>query len=471
MDIATAAAQGKIVIPPLLLEADLLRSAGKPDEALRLCNLFLNDNYGNIPALTLAAHILIDSERLGLAHGLMFAAHKIAPNEPVILNNLGICYEKAQNLDEAEKYFIKALSHNPNDDLALTNLAFVYLQKGMPDKAINVGEKAMRLKPNVPHARFNVGQAQLLQGKYREGWQNYEANLGKHQGRRERVYGNLPRWTGEANGMTLIAYGEQGIGDEISFASCVPDLQRENTVIIECDHRLTNLFKRSFKCDVYGTRYKKAKIEWPLQYPIDATVAMGSLPGFYRNDLSDFPGTPYLTADPERRVQWRALLDSLGPKPKVGIAWTGGLARTSTLRRSLDIEDLLPVLRQDATFVSLQYKDCPEIEAVEERHGIKIHHWKHAMQTDDYDDTAALVAELDLVITVQQSAVHLAGALGVPCWALINKAPLWRYGLTGTEMPWYKAVKLYRQRDKWIETISEVGTDLRKWITARSVAK
>lgn len=466
MDIATAAKQGKVVIPPLLLEADLLRSEGRPDEALRLCSQFLNDNYGHVPALTLAAHILIDSERIGLAHALMYAASKIAPEEPVILNNLGICYEKAQDLDEAEKYFIKALNRNPNDDLALTNLGFVYLQKGKPERAIAICEKAIRVAPKVPHARFNMGQAQLLQGNYREGWKNYEANLGKHQGRRERVYGTIPRWTGE-KGLTLIAYGEQGIGDEISFASCIPDLQKDANVIIECDHRLANLFRRSFGCDVYGTRYKKAKIEWPTKYPIDATVAFGSLPGFYRNDVSEFPGTPYLIPDPQRAIMWKALLDSLGPKPKVGIAWTGGLARTSSMRRSLELEDLLPVLRQDATFISLQYKDCPEVEALEESHGIKVHHWPHATQTQDVDDQAALMSQLDLVITVQQTAVHLGGALGVPTWALINKAPLWRYGLTGTDMPWYKSVRLYRQQDKWVDTIAEVARDLRNRIAAK----
>ena len=467
LDIGTAAKEGKIVIPPQLLEADRLRSAGEPDEALRICSAFLNDNYGHVPALTLAAHILIDCERVGLAHALMLAAHKLAPEEPVILNNLGICYEKAQNLDDAEKWFVTALSRAPNDSLTLTNLGFVYLQKGEVQKSMNCSEKAMRIAPKVPHARFNFGQAQLLAGNFREGWKNYEANLGKHMGRKERVYGQIPRWTGEANGMTLIAYGEQGIGDEISFASCIPDLQRENTVIIECDQRLANLFRRSFKCEVYGTRYKKQGITWPHEHPVDATVAMGSLPGFYRNAVEDFPGTPYLTPDPERCTQWRALLDSLGTKLKVGIAWTGGMNRTGTIRRSLDVEELLPILRQDATFISLQYVDCPEIEAVEERHGVRIHHWPHATQTKDVDDQAALMSQLDLVITVQQTAVHIGGGLGVPTWAMIPKAPLWRYGLTGDSMPWYKCVKLYRQRADWVHTIADVANDLRKLIASK----
>ncbi len=454
------------VLPPELAEAERLRLDGKPDEALAIASAFLNDHYGFIPAMVLAAHILIDCERLGLAHAIMLAASKIAPDEPIIWNNLGICFEKAQILDEAEKCFVKALGRAPNDPLTLTNLGFVYLQLGQAEKSINCSEKAMRLAPKIPHARFNLGQAQLLQRNWKEGWANYEANLGRHQGRKERVYGTVPRWTG-INGMTLIAYGEQGIGDEMSFASCIPDLQKENTVIIECDKRLEGLFRRSFGCTVYGTRYKKAALHWPLKHEIDASVAMGSLPGFYRNSLAEFPGTPYLVADPERRLQWRALLASLGPKPKVGIAWTGGLKRTASIRRSLELEDLLPVLKQDATFISLQYKDCPEIVPLYEKYGIPIHHWPHATQTQDYDDTAALVAELDLVITVQQSAVHIAGGLGVPTWVLIPKAPLWRYGLTGTELPWYKQTKLYRQKQDWVHTIAEVAKDLRELIASK----
>lgn len=466
MTIGEAVKKGKITVDPLILLADKLRSEGKPDEALAICNKYLNDNYGDIPALCLASHILIDAERFGLAHAVTKAALSIAPDEPALLTNMGICYEKQQNLEEAERYFVKALQKKPDDDLTLTNLGFVYLHKGLPERSVVMCQKAIAIAPKVPHARFNMGQAQLMMGQWEEGWKNYEANLGKHLGRRERVYGAIPRWTGD-NNMMLIAYGEQGIGDEISFASCIPDLQRENTVIIECDHRLTGLFKRSFDCDVYGTRYKKGGIDWPRRYPIDATVAMGSLPGFYRNKTEDFPGTPYLKADPERRIQWRALLDSLGDKPKIGITWTGGMARTMTKRRSLELEQLLPILKQDAHFVSLQYKDCPEIEAFAETHGVKIHHWPHAMQTQDYDDTAALVAELDLVITVQQSAVHLAGALGVPTWVLIPKAPHWRYGLTGQDMPWYKSVRLYRRRENWAETIGEVADNLAEFLKSK----
>ncbi len=460
----------KLVIAPVLMQAEKLREERKLDEALTLTVRYMNEHFDDIPALTMAAHILIDAERHGLAQPLMLLASKLAPDEGIIWNNLGLCYLEAAQLDKAEACFIKALSRDPGDVTALSNLAKLYNDIAQPQKAINCAEKALRLEPRLPEANYNRGQSYLFLKRWKEGWEGYEHNLGRHQGRRERVYGQIPRWTG-VDGMTLIAYGEQGIGDEINFASCIPDLMKKNTVIIECEERLAGLFRRSFGCDTYGTRYIKGGISWPTKYQIDASVAFGSLPGFYRNTDADFPGTPYLIADPQRRLQWKVLLATLGDKPKVGITWTGGLKKTGTVKRSVALNDLLPILKQDATFISLQYKDAAEeIAALEAEHGIKVHQWPHATLTRDYDDTAALVAELDLVITVQQSAVHLAGGLGVPTWVMLPKFSLWRYGLAGDTMPWYGSVRIYRQTQGWVDEIAEVARDLRKYCFERKGA-
>jgi tetratricopeptide (TPR) repeat protein len=455
-------AQPKIEIPPELQEADQARINGDYEKALRLGVAVLQDNFDMIPALTICAHVFIDTKRFGLAHALMQRAVQLDPSYGVLWNNLGICYEEQEHLDEAERCFIKALNRNPNDDLALSNLAALYIKKSMPEKALNCATKAFGLNPDIDQIRNNIAQSNLMMGNWKEGWENYDFHLGKPGGRKERMYGPTPRWTG-VEGLNLVVHGEQGIGDEISFASCIPDLMRENKVVIECDHRLQGLFRRSFDVPVYGTLYMKGGITWPHEHDLDAKVAIGSLPGFYRNSPESFPGTPYLTADPERRIQWRALLDSMGPKKKVGIAWTGGIAKTGRSHRSMHITDMLPILRQDATFISLQYKPAPELYDLMTDTGIAVHHWPHAMETKDYDDTAALVAELDLVITVQQSVVHLAGGLGVPCWVMVpTEGALWRYGVTGSEFPWAKSVKIYRQHKKqWHDTVAEVATDLR----------
>ena len=451
------------VVPPEIMRAEELRLKGELDEAMRETLIYLNDHYEHVPSLVMAAHIFADAKKLGLSQALLKLATKLRPDSSLIWSDLGFCYQEGQDLKEGEACFIKALQRNPNNAMALNNLSQLYVNTAQPLKAINVADKAIRLDPALPDSHYNRGLAHLQLGNWEEGWKGYEYNLGRHKGRKERLYGIIPRWTG-VKGLNLIAYGEQGIGDEISFASCIPDLCRENTVYIDCDSRLEGLFRRSFpQTTVFGTRYIDS-ISWPLNYSIDASVAFGSLPGFYRNRVEDFPGTPYLTADPLRRIMYRSLLDSLGPKKKVGISWAGGRKDTGMDRRSLALEEFLPILRQDATFISLNYRNAQDVEEVEKKHGIKVHHWPFAAESKDYDNVAALVAELDLVITVTQAVVHLSGALGKECWVLVPKAPMWRYMLAGEKMLWYKSIKMYRQKDQWIHPISDIAHDLRKWL-------
>jgi ADP-heptose:LPS heptosyltransferase len=239
----------------------------------------------------------------------------------------------------------------------------------------------------------------------------------------------------------------------------IPSIQGVRRLIVECDHRLYELFKRSFpNIEVYGTRHDKVR---PWVDRVDAHVLSGSLGQWYRLKDEDFPGTPYLIADPEKRKVWRATLDSMGPKPKIGIAWTGGRHTTHRKRRSLRLEEMLPILRQDAEFVSLEYRaPDDEIAELENKHGISVKYFRETESGQDYDHTAALVAELDLVISAQTSIIHLAGALGKETWAILPSKPLWRYRLKGESFPWAKCVTLYRQKREWAEVINRVAEKL-----------
>lgn len=453
-------------VHPKIAKAERLRQKGELDAAMREVSQYMDDDFKSVPALLTAATIEMDSNRFGLAQVFLRQAIALEPKIAGLWSNLGVCYREGSDLQEGEDVFKKALALNPEDPFTQMNLGQLYNNLSQPHLAIKHLDKSIELDPSLPDAYYNRGIAKLSLGQWREGWQDYEQGFG-NKFRVERSFGSVPRWNGDS-GKTLIAYGEQGIGDEVAFSSCIPDLAKDNKVIIECNPRLAGLFKRSFGLETHGTRFD-AGINWlhePSGAPrkIDAAVALGSLPQFYRNEDSEFPGKPYLVADPERRVQWRALLDSLGPKKKIGIAWTGGNKNTFKARRSLDMDDLLPILRQDATFVSLQYMDSPEIHALKRDHGITIHHWKRASQSQDIDDVASLIAELDLVITVQTATVHLCGALGKKCWAMLPSKPRWFYGITGSKLPWYESVKLYRQRDKWVHLVSDVAKDLRNLI-------
>lgn len=455
--------------PAPIKRAEILRQKGEVDDALRTLIPYLNSTFDSVPAILLAANILLDAERIGLAHPLLLRAAQLEPKNPMIWNNIGICYREGANWEEAEVHFWRGLKLDPNNAMCNMNLASLYINMAQPIQALKHLKTAIASDPSMPESYYHRARANVSLGNY-EGWGDFDAVLGLGDTRLERLYGMLPRWNGQ-NGKSLIVYGEQGVGDEIAFASCIPDLAKENEVIVECGPKLWGLFKRSFGLETHGTRNEK-NIHWlhdqrtGKHRKIEAGVAMGSLPQYFRKKAEDFPGTPYLVADPERRLQWRALLDSMGPKLKVGISWTGGTQKTGKARRSLELEDLLPILRQDATFISLQYKDSPEIIALQQMHGITVHHWKHATQTNDYDDTAALVAELDLVISVTTSVIHLSGALGKDCWVLLPKEPRWFYGITGKEMPWYKSNKLYRQTGKWVDVVARVATDLRNLINA-----
>lgn len=432
---------------------------GEIDEALRVANEVLNEDFNNPRALFIIGYVLLKAERFGLAYNINKIVTQMAPNRAEPWNNMGMCHQETLNLDDAERCFRQSLKIEPGSKAAMNNMALIYVNRGQPEAALQWSEKALKIDPAMKDAQDNKGLACLMLGKWAEGWKNWEASLGGPQ-RREIVYGSEPRWDG-SRGKTVVVYGEQGLGDEIAFASCIPDAIRDcKKVVIDCDHRLAGLFKRSFpQADVYGTRFQK-EVGWPAKYQIDARCAMGGLPKFYRNRDEDFPRAPYLIPDPERRIQWKALLESLGPGMKIGFAYTGGLLSTGAKKRSLDLDQLLPLLKQEAHWVSLQYRDPPDCEAFFRDHGIRLHHWRRGTQTDDYDDTAALVAELDLVITVTTTVVHLCGAIGTPCWVLTPKHPPWFFGLGREDMQWYSCVRLFRQKTDWDEVVRRIAKEL-----------
>jgi tetratricopeptide (TPR) repeat protein len=387
-----------------------------------------------------------------LAFQVLKRCSEIVPKDSAVWHNLGKCCMDLRHNDNAERAWKEAVRLDPKRAVSWDGLGVVALRRGDFAKTIEYCDKALALEPNMMDSMVNRGMAYLAFRRWEEGWEGYRQNLGLNKDRKERIYGDEGRWDG-TRGLNIACYGEQGIGDELTFASIIPELIRDSaSVVVECDRRIEGLLKRSLPCEVYGTRYKEEKA-WLNGTRFDARVAMGDLPKFYRKTTGSFPRVPYLKASPEMRLQWRALLDSLGRKPKIGLAWTGGINETGKERRSIKLEQLLPILKQDADFISLQYLDpTEELEQLEETHGIKVHHWSWA-HAQDYDQTAALVAELDLVITVTTTVALTAGALGKECWVLVPERPIWMYCTEG-EFPWFD-LTLFRQNGKWpIEQIA-----------------
>ena len=259
-------------------------------------------------------------------------------------------------------------------------------------------------------------------------------------------------------------WGEQGIGDQIMFASMIPEiLACAGSCCLVCELKLTDLFSRSFPAARVVPR--KSEVDRSLSgQPFDYQVPIGSLARHLRRDISDFAGGGrYLHADAGKTESWARRLADLGPGRRIGISWRGGFVGTRRHLRSLDLEAWLPILRTPGVrFVSLQYTECAaEREALRAQHGIELHHWQEAI--DDYDETAALVCALDGVISVCTSLVHLTGALGRPAWVLVPAVPEWRYMREGDRMPWYSSVTLYRQErvGEWSKVIAQVAERLR----------
>lgn len=389
-------------------------------------------------------------DSIGLAYAVNRRALELMPHHPAILHNLGKCAHDRQKDDLADEYFHRAVKVQPNFPNPLEGLSMSCLNRGDFEGCISYANRALAENPDALDARINRGMAYLALRRWREGWRDYYANLGIEKNRKEMKYGDEPRWDG-TKGLNVIAYTSQGLGDEISFASCLSDLIRDSkSVTIECDKRVAGVFRRSFpNAIVHGTRYKDdAGRAWIKDTKFDARVAVDDLPRFYRNKDSDFHGKPYLIQRPDMAAQWRVALDALGDRPKIGISWVGGIPRTGQHRRSVTLDTYGPLFQGiDAEWISLQYKE-PETKEAEEKYGVKIHDWDWGTRFWDYDQTIALISQLDLVISVCTSVVHAAGAIGKECWCLVPEAPLWRYLKEGEVLPWASSVRMWRQKKK-----------------------
>lgn len=429
----------------------------EPDDAHKILNDLLNREPDDPKALFVMARLNISAGRYGVAYHLLKRVVQLVPKRHQAWNDLGMTLSSVQRFKDARDAFLEASKRAPTDAGYVANVAMTYLEQADWKAAIRWADKAQALDPAQIGAKQTRGFASLALGDWRTGWAGYDIALGG-KFRKEIVIADEPRWDGKRVD-TLFVYGEQGLGDEIMMASCVPDAVRDvGKVVLECDARLEGLFKRSFpQADVYGTRRAK-ETGWEAQYKIDARSAIGALPMFYRPTPASCPGTPYLVADPERRLQWRALLNSLGRKPKIGLCWAGGKRWTNEAGRAIGLEAFRALIESvDADYISLQYSKGTEAEIAAT--GLPVRHWARAATTSDYDDTAALVAELDMVVGVHTAVQHLAGALGTPAMVLVPERGMWIWNLE--PMPWYSSARTFKQREgePWPMTMKRLTRD------------
>ena len=365
------------------------------------------------------------------------------PDNPEMWFGLATSIKDPGRWEESEAMFLKGLELEPSSTAGLANLSSLYNEVCMYDKALEYAQKSLDVERTIP-ALDGIAMASYGLEDYAKGGDYNTFSLGEKY-RREVIYGDEPRWDGSKD-KRIIIYGEQGIGDEIFYGSAIPDAIRDSKeVIIDCDYRLESLFKRSFpEASVYGTRDKSC--DWMGNHEWDARCAMAGLWQFYRRKREDFGGLPYLKPCPVRLKQWLNLWKTRSGD-NIGVVWDGGALFTNRKYRSFPQEILE---RLDGNLVNLSW------ETKETRINVENYPW--ATITNDYDNTAALVASLDYVVTCCQSIVHLCGGLGVPCYVLRPKYYTWRYA---NGMPMYQSVTVIECDGDWEKGIDEV-IELRK---------
>ena len=377
---------------------------------------------------------------------------------------LGLAHQKMHRPELALRSYEQARALGHGGAEFLNNLGYVLQELGRLSEALACYERAIELQPDFPLARFYRALARLLTGDYAQGWPEYETRLiSEDTPRRPDSYS---RWTGDPlAGRRILVWSEQGLGDEIMFASCLPEIiGAAGRCVVECSPKLEALFRRSFAgARVYAARPDRSVPEEVKADGIDCEVPIGSLPLHLRRSLREFPRhAGYLKADASRTAMWREQLSALGPGIKVGVSWKGGTQLTRSPLRSIPLPEWEPIFDVPGVqFVSLQYGDAAAtVGALAPPHGTRIVHWQKAI--DDYDECAALVSALDLVISVQTAVVHLTGALGRPGWVMVPYCPEWRYGAAGDGMPWYPSLRIFRQASfgEWGLVVAMVAREL-----------
>jgi tetratricopeptide (TPR) repeat protein len=379
------------------------------------------------------------------------------------LANLGLALRDQGLPQQAVSVLDRALLIAPDHAEAIFNKALALIDLGEHAPADALIERTLGLDPEFAQAHMQRGFLLLKRGDFAAGWREYAWRVRIPDMDHWQDY-DYPLWQGESlRGRRVLVQAEQGLGDQIMFASCLPDLlERARHTVIECDPRLARLFARSYPSAVIYRHRVQGKPDWWRDAAPDYRVRLGDLPRILRTHEADFPPhCGYLVPDAGKVAAWRARLAALGPGLKVGISWRGGTPGTGQAARSIALAALLPILSLPrAHFISLQYGDVSnEIAELHTHRGVEVHAWSNA--NADMDGVAALIASLDLVVTVCTTAAHLAGALGKTAWVMVPAAAEWRYGESGPRIPWYPALRLFRQqrRNEWDGVIAALKAE------------
>ena len=518
---AVAPAQ-TLSIPQALDLAVTHLNAGRRGEVENICLKVLDVEPDNAQALHLVAVLAHLAGKQGIALALIEKALRIAPgdaqfhyNHGVVLGslrrpeaalaayrqavaldprhpnawaNLGNIALDLDRFDEALDAYARALGNNPHDlNPALASAIALFAARRL-DASAAAFARALQMAPQEPRVHWEHAHLCLLRGDFAQGWEEYESRFVSPQSNVWNYPYPYPRWTGEPlAGKTIVLHGEQGLGDEIMFASIYAEVIAEAAqVIICCQPHLAPLFRDSFPAAQVvpqlrndADAWTRRPVDWVGDVPrIHYQIPFGSLARLRRRARAEFPAhTGYLRADPARMVAWQEKLAPLTGY-RVGLCWAANpaiedpMAARRSRKKSLTLQQLEPLLDvEGVNFISLQtWEAAAQVAAASPATRARILDASAGLK--DFADTAALIMNLDLVITVDTSVAHLAGALGKPVWILLPWQADWRWHVDTDESEWYPSARLLRQPQlsDWASVIGQARAALAAAVPQKAAA-
>jgi hypothetical protein len=369
-----------------------------------------------------------------LGHAIVFLKYALTlnPKDAATMGNLATVYRMMDNSNASIEWNMKSIAIDPDNPATLSNLAGSYINNGTPLQALAWANAALEKAPDMAEAQNHRALALLELGRFDAAWVQYDGRFGVPQWHR-RPY-QCPQWAGEPTRLLAIS-GEQGLGDEVMFLTCIAQVRGlVDGIVLEVSPRLVKLMQNSFPdIPVYGTCEALLDEQEPT-----AWTHMGSVPKYV------WP------------VQPNAYLKPTGQYPRhrrrIGISWRGGTMTTHERLRNFQLDYWKHLIAGwPAEVISLQYGD-----RAGDAKTLGIEH--DGPSIADLDQLAAMIKSCDLVVSVTNTTVHMAGALGVPCISLVPSKPDWRCGQEGERMIWYDSVQMVRQRkgEDWRETVDRV---------------
>lgn len=445
----------------LVRRAGELADSEQPDEAMEICNRVLLTEPDHPGALYVAGCVLLTAGRH--VQALQFAKRiaEICPRDPRGWGLQALIVGELHRYDESIRCADKALACRRSPK-TLADAAYARVNAGEWDAALKLADESLKTSDDstpestTRDAKVHRMYALLGRGEWARGFADYRLTM-RTKWRKEWAYigpdGQPTReWMGEPDAVVMVT-GEQGLGDEIMACSVVPDAARAcKTFILDCDHRLVDLLRRSFPGVIVTATRRDKSVSLPIA-PTHHKSLFGLCELFRKRD-EDFPAKPFLLPNAAYVQMFRDFLQV----PTVGLAWSGGLLRTGMEQRAAGLSAFLPLVRRgDAQFVSLQYHDDrAEVAEFERQHGIKVLRLPWVTCGPDMDLLAGLIASLKEVIGVHTTALHIAGAMGVPTTVLAHRGSGWRYGDKG--LPWYGSAKMFRKRpgESWRDCVGRL---------------